>query len=167
MRIKPRDKRALLTGMSMWLMLFVLVTLTGCANLKQSAQSSVAADAATTVVGVASGIAAEANPLIAGPAGLIASVGLRLLVINEIDKLPEAERVKPLAQMSSLTWGIAASNLAVIAAGSNPVGLVIGLIAGYSVWKSTEDERLIAQNCAVLRRDAPELVCELKPRPTQ
>ena len=163
MRLKPRDKRAILTGVTMWIVLYALVTLSGCANLKQSAQSSVAADAATTVVGVASGIAVEANPLIAGPAGLLVSVGARLLVLNEIEKLPEPDKTRALAQFNALTWGIAASNLAIIAAASNPIGLIAGLVAGYSVWKSTEDERLFAQSCAFFRLTDPTVKCVFKP----
>lgn len=162
LRIKPREKRAIAVGISLWIVLFVLVTLSGCANLKQSAQASVAADATTTVIGVASGVAAEANPLIASPAGLIASVGLRLLVINEIEKLPETQRVKPMAQLNSLTWGIAASNLAIIATASNPVGLIAGLIVGYSTWQSTEDERLFAEACAFFRKTDPSVKCVFK-----
>ena len=143
--------------------LALLLALGGCAsNLKQSAQASVAADAVTTVAGVASGLAVEANPLIASPAGLLASVALRLVVINEIDKLPETERVSALAKFNSFTWGIAASNLAIIAAASNPVGLIVGGIVGLAVWKSTEDERLFAQSCAYFRQATPDIKCVFK-----
>lgn len=141
------------------LTLALLLTLGGCANLKQSAQAAVAADATTTVIGVASGLAVEVNPLIASPAGLVASIGLRLLIINEIDKLPETEKVAALARFSALTWGIAASNLAILASAANPIGLIIGLITGYSVWVSTEDERYFADACAFFRQTEPNIKC--------
>jgi hypothetical protein len=141
----------------------ILCLLTGCANLKQSSQAAVAADAVTTVAGVASGLAVEANPLIASPAGLVASVALRLVIVNEIDKLPETERVSAMAKFNSLTWGIAASNLAILASASNPIGLVVGLLTGLSVWQSSEDERLFAQSCAYFRQTTPDIKCVFNP----
>jgi hypothetical protein len=141
------------------LILAVLIT-TGCAsNLKQSAQASVAADAATTVAGVASGVAAEANPLITSPAGLVATVALRLVIIDKINKLPEDERINALASFNSVTWGIAASNLAIIALASNPIGLAVGLVTGLSVWESTKDERLFAESCAYMKQTDPTIKC--------
>lgn len=160
--MRLRTKRTILTGVVTAIALWLLVTLTGCANLKHSAQGAVAADATTTVIAVGTGIAAEANPLITGPVGLIASVGLRLLVIEEINKLPETERVGAMAQFNALTWGIAASNLAIIAAASNPVGWLVGLLAGLAVWKSTEDERYFAEACEFFRQTNPTAKCVFK-----
>ena len=139
-----------------------IALLTGCASVKQSSQTAVAADVATTVAGVGSGLAAEANPLITSPATLLLSAGIRLYVINEIDKQPEPQRTESLSVFNSVTWGIAASNLAVIALASNPAGLVAGLIAGVSVWNSTEDKRLFAQSCAYMRQIDPTIKCVFK-----
>ena len=139
-----------------------IALLTGCASVKQSSQTALAADVATTVAGVGSGLAAEANPLITSPATLLLSAGIRLYFINEIDKQPEPQRTKNLSVFNSMTWGIAASNLAVIALASNPAGLVAGLIAGVSVWNSTEDKRLFAQSCAYMRQTDPTIKCVFK-----
>jgi hypothetical protein len=143
-------------------LLLVCAIFAGCANLKTSSQAAVGADAATTIIGVASGTAAEVNPLITSPAGLVASVALRLVIIDQIDKLPDTERVGSLAKFNALTWGIAASNLMILASASNPVGLVVGLMSGLAVWKSSEDERLFADACAYFRQLDAKIKCEFK-----
>ena len=134
----------------------------GCSNLKQSAQASVAADLSTTGVAIASGIGVEANPLTPTAAGILVGGALRLLVINEIDKQAEPQRTENLAKVSSLTWGIAASNLAIMASGANPIGLVVGIVTAFSVWQSTENERLFSEACAYFRATDATVKCEFK-----
>lgn len=131
--------------------------------LKVTAQAAVAADATTTVIGIASGAALEGNPLISSPGALVAAVALRLVLIHEIDKLPEAERVPALARVNAISWGIVASNLAIMASASNPVGFAVGLLAGWAVWNSTEDERLFAEACAFFRQENPDIACVFRP----
>jgi hypothetical protein len=133
----------------------------GCAsNLKQSAHTAIGADIATTGLGIVSGVAVEANPLLGSPAAILASGAIRLPLVNEIDKLPEPYRTEALAQTNAITWGIAASNLGVIALSSNPIGLLVGAIAGYSVWKNSELERMQAQNCATAKSIDANVVCK-------
>lgn len=140
--------------------------LTGCAttnlpndSLKTSAINSVAADLVTTGIGVSSGLAVEGNPLLQHPALMVASGVVRYVMINEINKQDEPYRTNNLSTVSALTWGVALSNVAIIASATNPVGFVVGAITGYVVWKSTEPERQFAQGCAYLRKEQPTLVC--------
>jgi len=41
--------------------------------------------------------------------------------------------------------------------------LIAGLVAGFSVWKSTEAERQFAEACAYFRQTEPTVKCVFKP----
>jgi len=142
--------------------LLLLTLLTGCANLRQSANTAIAADAATTSIGIASGVASEGNPLITSPAGLAASVVLRLGLVEYANRMPEPGRTTNLSVLNAVTWGIVASNLGVMALHSTPLGLVIGVGTGWQLWRSTADARAFAAICADEKTRKPGLVCEYK-----
>jgi hypothetical protein len=139
------------------------LVLSGCAtDLRLSAHQAVTADLATTAYGITSGLAVEANPFLPHPA-LIALGGVaRYVVIENYSKSPEPARTTGLAGVNAITWGIVASNLTVLTTGLNPLGIVIGLVTGYNVWRSTEDERNEAQLCAIIRLSDPKDNCEFK-----
>lgn len=143
-------------------LILIMASLTGCSTVKQSANSAIVGDGVTTVAGVASGLAVEANPLITSPAALAASVALRLTVVNHIDQMPEPQRTNGLAAVSAANWGIAASNLGVLAIGSNPIGFLVGAIVGYSVWKNSESEREFAALCAYSIQEGWATKCDFK-----
>lgn len=111
-------------------LLFVL--LTGCAAVKDEARLSVAADVGTTAVGIASGVAKEANPMLGGgsPAGLAVSAAIRLGMIEWADTLPEPQRSQSLGFFSDLTWGVVGNNVAVLLGLGAPalVGVAVGLV---------------------------------------
>lgn len=137
------------------------LVLSGCAsNLKTSADTAVIADLTTTGVGISTGIVAEANPLLGSPAAIVASGVVRLVLINHIDKQPEPQRTNNLSGINAITWGIAASNLAILVSAANPVGAIVGLTTTIAIWRSTEDERRFAKSCEYLRREEPLLVCK-------
>ena len=141
--------------------------LTGCAGqLRQSAYGAVTADAITTLAGVASGAAQEGNPLITSPAGLLASVALRIGAVEYINTLPEPQRTENLSVINSITWGAAASNLTILAMHSNPAGIVAGLAVGWRVWQSTAEERAFAGICADEKTRNPALICTYKNKET-
>jgi hypothetical protein len=136
------------------------VLLSGCASDPRiSAHQAVTADLATTAYGISTGIAVEANPLLPSPAAIVAGGILRYAVIEHLNTKPEPERTKGLSATSSITWGIAASNLAVIATGLNPIGLIVGAATAYGVWRSTEDKRLFAETCATAKSIDPKTEC--------
>jgi len=55
------------------LTLALLILLTGCSSLRESAHGATALDAASTAIGIGSGAAVEVNPLIASPLAFISS----------------------------------------------------------------------------------------------
>lgn len=141
-------------------LVIVLALLTGCASLRDSAQASIAADTATSAVGVGSGLALEANPLITSPGALAGSVVLRVAAVEWINTTqPEPVRTEALAAVNSVWWGVVVSNTLVLIAAANPVSLVAGLMVGLGLWKSTEMRREFAAMCAAARRETPALVC--------
>jgi hypothetical protein len=128
--------------------ILIALLLPGCANLKNSAQLAVGADITTTVVGVSSGLT-ELNPLITSPAMLAATGVARVVGIHYADKQEEPKRTETLSAIASVTWGIAASNAAIIATSSNPVGFIAGFLVAYATWKNTEPRRQAVQHCVV------------------
>ena len=140
-----------------------LALLSGCAgNLRQSAHGAIAADGATTAYGIASGTAKEANPLLGSPAVIAASLAGRALLVEHFNRQPEPQRTTNLSFMNGVTWGVAASNMTVLALHSNPLGAVVGLASGYYVWRSTAPERAFAVACASERIARPDLICKFK-----
>ena len=145
------------------LVLALAVLLSGCASLKDTTHAATALDATTTVIGVTSGLAVEANPLISSPAMFAGLMLTRVLATEYVNTLPEPQRTGWLAGMSSIWLGAGISNLLIILLASNPVGLVFGGMAGLGWWASTEQQREFAEICAHEMRINPALVCTYTP----
>ena len=139
-----------------------LLLLTSCANLKDSAYTATATDAATSAIGVYSGLAVEVNPLLASPAAFVAVMVARIAGTEYVDKMPEPSRTEYLSAMNSVWWGFGASNIAVLLFASNPIGAGVGLMTAAMWWVSTEGQRAFAEICAAERLSNPALVCEWK-----
>lgn len=143
----------------------LLCLLCGCSSLRESAHGATAFDAATTAIGVGSGIAVEANPLIGSPIAFAGVMLARVVGTEVVNGWDEPQRTQSLSVMNSVGWGIGISNLLVIVAASNPVGLAFGAMAGLGWWASTEKQRLFAEACAMerIRVANPKLVCIYNP----
>ena len=137
----------------------VLCLLCGCTSLRESAHGATALDAATTAAGVASGVAVEANPLIGSPIAFAGVMLARVIGVEVADKLDEPQRTQTLAGLNSLWWGVGVSNVLVLLAASNPVGLIAGAMAGLGWWASTADQREFSSLCASERLANPRLQC--------
>lgn len=145
------------------LLLAIVILLAGCANLRESTHAATALDATTTVIGVTSGLAVEANPLIANPASFAAILLARVLATEYVDTLPEPARTTYLSGMSSVWLGAGISNLLIIMLASNPIGLAFGAMTGLGWWASTAERREFAALCAEHMRMNPALVCTYTP----
>ena len=147
-----------------WLAVLVLLLLTGCSSLRESAHGATAADAATTAVGVGTGLATEVNPLIGTPMALAGVMLARLAAVEVINAhMDEPHRTEVLASLSSLWWGMSVSNLIVLLTASTPVGLATGAMVGLALWQSTALEREFAAICARERQSNPRLRCVFTP----
>lgn len=135
---------------------------TGCTSLRESAHGATALDAATTLAGITSGAAVEANPLIASPAVFAGLMVARVVGVEMAEQMPEPQRTRLLTGWSSIWWGAGISNVLILIAASNPVGLAAGAMVGLGLWKSTERQREFAELCASLRVTDPKLVCTFK-----
>ena len=145
------------------LLLAIVILLAGCANLRESTHLATAADATTTAIGVTSGLAVEANPLISNPAIFAGLMLTRVLATEYVDTLPEPARTTYLSGMSSVWLGAGISNVMILLLASNPVGLGFGAMAGLGWWASTEQQREFAEICAQQRIAQPALVCVYTP----
>ncbi len=143
------------------LLIPILLTLAlcGCTSLRESAHGATALDAASTLAGITSGAAIEANPLIASPAMFAGLMVARVVGVEMAEQLPEPQRTRLLTGWSSIWWGAGISNVLILVAASNPVGLAAGAMVGLGLWKSTERQREFAELCASLRAENPRLVC--------
>ncbi len=139
----------------------LLALLTGCTSLRESAHGAIGFDAATTAIGVGSGVAVEANPLIGSPLAFAGLLVARVVGVEVVNGWDEPKRTETLSALNSVWWGIGISNLLVIVAASNPVGLAFGTLAGLGWWASTSDQRLFAQACAAERERIakPQMPC--------
>lgn len=71
---------------------------------KEIAQTMAVGDSLSTGLGLAAG-AVEANPLVnTTPLGLVALAGMKLFMLNALDRYPEEQRV-PLQRKMSSFWG--------------------------------------------------------------
>ena len=122
--------------------LTLVLFLTGCASIKDDARLAVLADGATTLAGVSTGVAKEANPLLgkAAPGAIAASVALRLGAIELVDRAPEPARTNTLSLIDAITWGVVVNNLAVLA--GSPAHALIGIAFGWWTWHRTEQQRV-------------------------
>lgn len=137
----------------------LLAMLCGCTSLRESAHGATALDAATTAVGIGSGVAVEANPLIGSPMAFGAILVARVVGVEVVNGWDEPQRTQALSGLNSLWWGVGIGNVLIILAGSNPVGLMAGAMAGLGWWASTSDQRAFAEICARERLVNPRLKC--------
>lgn len=144
------------------LIAILLALLCGCTSLREGAHTATALDAATTIVGVGSGVAVEVNPLIGGPVAFVAMMVGRVAAVEYVNTLAEPAKTEYLSAMNSVWWGIGVSNLIVLLAASNPVGMAAGAMFGLGWWQSTADQRLFAQMCAAERATNPKMQCEFR-----
>jgi len=145
------------------LLLAIVILLAGCANLRESTHLATAADATTTAIGVTSGLAVEANPLISSPAVFAGVMLTRIVATEYVNTLPEPGRTTYLSAMSSIWWGAGISNVMILLLASNPIGLAFGAMAGLGWWASTAERREFAALCAEHMRMNPALVCIYTP----
>ena len=138
----------------------LLALLCGCSSLRDTTHATTALDASTTVIGVSSGLAVEANPLISNPAIFAGLMLTRVAMTEYVNTLPEPQRTTYLSGMSSVWLGAGISNLMILMLASNPAGLVFGAMAGLGWWASTADRREFAQMCAAQTQINPRTVCE-------
>jgi len=146
----------------------LLALLTGCSSLRESAHGATVLDAATTAVGVGTGVAVEANPLIGSPMAFGAVLVARVVGVEVVNQWDEPQRTQALSGLNSLWWGVGISDVLIILAASNPVGLAFGAMAGLGWWASTADQRLFAEACAAekQRLNNPSLKCIFNSAPT-
>jgi len=116
------------------------VSLTGCAiPLRDAAHTATAADVATTVIGTASGVAYEANPLVSSPAAALVLIGARIWLVEHIDGWEEPRRTDWLSKINGVWWGVVISNTMIIASFSNPISFVAGILGGWAVYKNAKE----------------------------
>ena len=141
------------------------LALCGCTSLRESAHGATAFDATTTAIGVGSGIAVEANPLIVSPLAFAGVMLARVVGVEVVNQWDEPQRTQSLSVLNSVWWGVGISNALIILAASNPVGWAFGAMAGLGWWASTENQRLFAQACAQERERLgnAKLVCIYRP----
>lgn len=139
--------------------ILLTLALCGCTSLRESAHGATAVDGVTTVAGVASGVAVEANPLIGSPMAFAGVMLARVIGVELADKLDEPQRTQTLAGLNSVWWGVGVSNVLILISASNPVGLAAGAMAGLGWWASTGDQRAFAEICARERQVNPRLKC--------
>lgn len=141
---------------------------------KKIAQTMAVGDSLSTGLGLAAG-AVEANPLVhTSPLGLVALAGMKLLMLNEVDKYPEEQRVPLQRKMSSFWGGLTANNLLLAAGATGGLAIPAGLLASYVIYNSDEFEQaeVAARNKANQKHDfriSPEysVVTELSVRPAK
>jgi hypothetical protein len=120
------------------------------------AYGGIAADAVTTGIALSTPGIVETNPL-----GW-ATVPIRLAIMQYAKSLPREEGQPVMDAVSATGWGAAANNLAVLA-GMGPIGPVVALAVGYTVWKSGENERDFWVACAAQKSMEAGVSCEYKP----
>lgn len=128
--------------------LALALILTGCGTLHSTANQAIAADATTTVIGVVSGAAVEANPVVSSWGVGAAIVVARIGAAEYTNTLEEPTRTNTLAGINAVTWGVVVNNILAIAGASHPISLVAGAIGGLIVWDATSDERQFMEACA-------------------
>ena len=147
------------------LLLLIAAMVSGCGTPRQQAHQATALDAATTALGVGSGIASEAHPLIGTPIAFAAVLTARVIGTELAPQLPEPARTQTLTGLSSVWWGVGVSNLLVLIAAPTPVGLAAGAMVAAGWWQRTADERAFASICASERAINPRLTCTFHTTP--
>lgn len=141
------------------ILLAMLIALAGCGTVREQAHTATALDAATTAAGVLSNAAVEANPLIGSPGAFAGLMLARVVGVEIANQMPEPQRTEVLTGWSSIWWGAGVSNLVVLLAASNPVGLAAGAMFAAGWWQSKEMERQFAAICAAERKADPTIRC--------
>lgn len=144
--------------------LLLVLALSGCSHLRETAHLATAADGVTTAVGIAAGAAKEANPLINSVGAGVALVGVRIAATEIANRQDEPTRTNALATTNAITWGVVANNIAVIASKWAPwitshFAIATGLGFGYLVWEATEETRTLAAHCAMHKETHPRITC--------
>ena len=136
----------------------------GAQDLKAQARHAALGDGVSTAVGLAVG-AAELNPL-----GPLLSLGMKVVVLEYVETLPDTERPRAYAMATSTWSGAVANNLCVTASlltggGFAPACIVLGVGWGMKTWQESEHERQFWEACAMLRTYAgqPDLECVYRP----
>lgn len=135
----------------------------GCANLKDTTHIATGVDAGSTVIGVTSGLAVEANPLIANPAIFVGVMLARVLATEKINAMPEPQRTEYLSMMSSIWIGPGVGNFLYAIGATGPIGIAAGAMVGLGWWASTADRRAFAEICAQAQITNPATVCTFTP----
>ena len=118
-----------------------------------------ALSAATTAIGVGSGVAVEVNPLVTSPAAFAGLMLARVVGTELVDKMDEPQRTEILTTLNSVWWGVSVSNILILLTASNPVGFVTGAMVALGWWVSTDEQRRFAEICAAERAINPRLKC--------
>ncbi len=136
----------------------------GAEELKDQARHAAFGDGVSTAVGLAVG-AAELNPL-----GPLLSVGMKAVVFEYVESLPDAERPRAYAMAASSWSGATANNLCITASlltggGFAPACIALGVAWGMKTWSESEHERQFWEGCALLRiyTGEPQLECVYTP----
>jgi len=122
------------------LLLICIVSLTGCAiPLREAAHTSTVADVTTTVIGISSGAAYEANPIASSPAAALVLIGARIWLVEYVNKMQEPQRTEWLSKINGVWWGVVISNVMVLASMSNPISLLTGVLGGWAVYENAKE----------------------------
>lgn len=143
--------------------LLIAWLLAACGTPRETAHQATALDAATTAIGVGSGIATEVNPLIGSPLAFAGVMAARVIGVELANQMDEPARTQTLTGLSSIWWGVGISNLLVLLAAPTGVGLAAGALFAAGWWQRTADERAFAEICASERALNPRLVCTFSP----
>lgn len=139
-------------------LILATLILTGCASLtpRDQALQAVAADSASTAIGIGAMGLSEANPL-----GL-AAIPLTFVLIDHCDKKPEAERITCHHTHAAVRWAAVTWNVCSFAGG--PICAIPAALVGRHVWKRGEPVRQFAAECDRHRElfASPHLVCNFK-----
>ena len=116
------------------------------------ADAGVAADAVTTGIALSATGVVETNPI-----GL-ATVPIRLVVIEHAKTLPPEEGTPILHAINATSWGAAANNLLVLAKIS--AAPLVGVLVTFILWNQGKEEREFAQLCALHKQiEGKNLTC--------
>lgn len=136
----------------------------GAQELRDQARNAAIGDGVSTAVGLAVG-AAELNPI-----GPLLTVGMKAVVFQYIETLPEIDQPRAYARATAMWSGAVANNVCITAAvltggGFAPVCIGVGVAWGMKTWHDTEPQRQFWEGCAMLRTYAeqPDLECVYRP----
>lgn len=145
-------KRPFLFLLTLTILLLVFIpTRVKADNLEATANIGVATDLSTTAYGLVTGLASEANPVMApvfashSPLAIGGLVALRFGTVYYNDKKPEPDRTNNLTMLNAVTWGTVTNNVFVLT--GTPHGVLFGTLIGYLYWKQTQPMREFMEYC--------------------